>query len=849
MLRIAWQTLRRSRAAFVGAFVALLCGAAVLTASGVLLESGLRATVASERYAGATLVVGAQRSLRPPGGDVTTEVRLPEPVTLSEEVRAAIAKLPGVDSAVGDYRVAAAVRAPGSATRPAAVSGHGWGSAALTPLELVDGRAPESDSEVVLDAGTAAAAGLGVGDDVEITVRSVPSLYRVSGISSPAGGVAFPRTSPVYFTDREAGRLSGHAGHFDAVGVIAADGADPEALAEAVAHAADTPLTVREGADSGALEFADVGASRSLLVLVSSAFGGTALLVVVLVVGTTLGLSVDQRRREFAVLRTLGSTPGQILRLVASEALLVALVGGVLGSCAGFGLAEFARGLFVRLGALPADLPLAFSPLPVLASVALTALAAAAGGLAAAVRPAVAGPVEALRESASPPRDTPRWRRTVGLVFLVLGLSTAMVPVTVRGELGAAGTGSAALLLVVGVALLGPFLLRRLLAPAAALLRRSRVSGFLAAAATEAGLRRLNASVTPLALALGFTVTLVYSQSVVAATAQEQADRALVADLVVADTASGGLAPEVVDAVRSAPGVAAVTELVDTTVFVPYRVFDDVDLATCPARGLRGADPAATVDLEVVDGDLADLEGETFALERSSANLMGLRVGDEVEVWLGDGSERTLRLVAVYERGMGFAAVTVPLEVLDGHTAADAPTRLLVRSDGDPEETAAALGRLAEEYPTVSVTDRAQAAEASRTEAELAAWINLAGLAMIVAYLAIAVVNTLVMATAGRGREFALLRLVGLTRGQVMRVVWVEALLFVAVAVLLGTDVAVVPLGVLSLAFLGGPLHAGPPWVYLRAVAATAVLGLVSVLLPARLAMRAEPVEVIALRE
>src|SRR5690606_41226551 len=108
---------------------------------------------------------------------------------------------------------------------------------------------------------------------------------------------------------------------------------------------------------------------------------------------------------------------------------------------------------------------LASSSRPVLAWGALSALAAAAGGLAAAVRPAVAGPVEALRESASPPRDTPRWRRTVGLVFLVLGLSTAMVPVTVRGELGAAGTGSAALLLVVGVALLGPFLLRRLLAP------------------------------------------------------------------------------------------------------------------------------------------------------------------------------------------------------------------------------------------------------------------------------------------------------------------------------------------------------------------------------------------------
>ncbi|GLU49545.1 ABC transporter permease [Nocardiopsis ansamitocini] len=849
VLSIAWKTLRARKAAFVGAFVALLGGSAVLTASGVLLESGLRSSVAPERYAGASLVVAADQTLRLPGADFTVRERLPEPVTLDAGTAATIDALAGVDRAIGDYRVAVAVRSTGSTDAPAPASGHGWDSAGLAPYALTDGRAPESDGDVVLDAAVARNAGVGVGDSVDLVVRSAAAPYRVSGTAVPESGETFRRTGAVFFTEQEAGRLSGHAGRFDAVGVLAAPGSDIDALAGSIAEEVAEPVVVHEGSAASQVEFADVGASRGVLLLVAGSFGGMAMLIAMFVVATTLALSIDQRRREFAVLRAIGSTPWQIVRLVAAEALLLSLLGGIAGVVPGFLLAELLRGLFAGLGVVPPDLPMSMGPLPPLAAVLLIVVTAVAGGLVAAVRPARINPVEALRESAVPPADLPRWRRTAGLICLVLGGTAALTPLSVQGAIGAAGTGSAALLLVVAVALLGPVVLRGAVSVCAVPLRWSRVSGFLAAANSESGARRMSAAVTPLVLAIGFTVTMVYSQNVVAAAVQAQSQRAITADFVVADTGSGGVGEEAADAVRAVPGVARATAVATTTVFVPYSVFGDPDLAVYSARGVTSQGLAQTVDLGVVDGDLADLSGRAVALEDSGAGLLGASVGDDVEVRLGDGATETLRLVATYEHGMGFAEMTLPMEVVEGHLGA-APSHLLVRAqDGEASAVEARLAELVQRYPGLTVTDRGAFTAAAGAEAALVAWVNLVGLAMILAYIAIAVVNTLVMATAGRAREFALLRLIGMSRAQVVRTMRLEALLLVTLAALLGTAVAAVPLGVLSLAFLGTLLPAGSPLAYFGVLAVTALLGLVSVLVPVRLALRSRPVDAVGVRE
>src|SRR5919198_3755837 len=119
MLDHAKATIRHRKGPFVGMFVAVLCAAALVTALGVLFESGLRAGVPPQRYAGAPVVVGAQQSI-PVEEDLDQPYseRVPVPADLVDRVAA----VPGVAKAIGDVTVQVTIGG-----QP--VSGHAWSSA------------------------------------------------------------------------------------------------------------------------------------------------------------------------------------------------------------------------------------------------------------------------------------------------------------------------------------------------------------------------------------------------------------------------------------------------------------------------------------------------------------------------------------------------------------------------------------------------------------------------------------------------------------------------------------------------------------------------------------------------
>ena len=131
----------------------------------------------------------------------------------------------------------------------------------------------------------------------------------------------------------------------------------------------------------------------------------------------------------------------------------------------------------------------------------------------------------------------------------------------------------------------------------------------------------------------------------------------------------------------------------------------------------------------------------------------------------------------------------------------------------------------------------------------MTSWVNLTGLVVIVAFISITVVNNLVMATLERAREFALLRLIGTTGTQILRMLGYEALVITVFAIVLGSLIAAIPLTVLNLAFLGNPLPAASPWVYIGVIAAAAVLAFTSILTPATRILRQPSTSTIGVRE
>ena len=130
------------------------------------------------------------------------------------------------------------------------------------------------------------------------------------------------------------------------------------------------------------------------------AFAGIALFVGSFVIANTLSITIAQRTRELATLRTLGATRRQVLRTVLLEALVIGLLASVAGLLLGIGLAKGLNSLFKSFGI---DLPQASTVLATRTIVVSLAVGVAVT-LLAALRPALRAthvpPIAAVREGA-----------------------------------------------------------------------------------------------------------------------------------------------------------------------------------------------------------------------------------------------------------------------------------------------------------------------------------------------------------------------------------------------------------------------------------------------------------------
>ncbi|MDG9676473.1 FtsX-like permease family protein [Micromonospora sp. DH14] len=850
-LLLGWSTIKGRKGGFVGSFIAIAAGSAVITACGILLMSGLGTGVTPERYSGAAVVLGAQQSF---WLDESAEVRYSERVTLPVDKVAAVAAVPGVQSAIGDVNVEVGVltsdgdAVAGPDSFP--VFGHGWSAAALGPFRVRAGRAPAAPDEVVLDADLAARGEVSLDATVRLVVGSIPSSYRVVGITV-APGDSLDRQSAVFVTDDQVMKLSGRLDRVDAIGVLSAPGVTSEQLAERIT-AAVPGVVAHTGVGRGDVEFLDVGDARSLVVETAASFGGTMVLIVVFVVASTLALSVRQRRRELALLRAIGATPMQIHWMIGAEMTLVSSVGAVVGAVPGVALAFVMRGVFVLADAMPPDFQMRVGLLPVLASLVLCMTSARLAGWLVARRLANVSPVEAFGDAGVEPKRLGWIRLTIGVLLIPLGLLLTLGNVASPGDSAADTAGSAVLLFVVALGCLGPLLLRgAIVLFGSRLSRQSTASGFLAQANARANARRLSSATTPLAMGVTLAAVQVFGASTTIAGAQHQLEDGLRADHVLTASSGAGVSPEVTDAVRGVPGVAVATPVARMQVLLTFPSEDSTATKVFAAQGVAPERLSETMDLAVDQGDIAELRGEAVALSRVAAQTVRAKVGGTVELRLGDGTLVKPRVVAIYENGLGFGDVTLPNDLVVTHSTARVDTAVLIRSadETDPEALAGALRGAVARYPTVQVDDR-QTFLAAPGPGGSGDWaLNLLFQTVLLGYIAIAVVNTLVMATAARVREFAMLQLIGASRDQVRAMMNGEARLVVSSALLFGLLATIPPLIGISLGLTKSPVPSVSLTGLIAIVTLTIALSWGAIRMATRYALRPAPVDAIGVRE
>ncbi|WP_433160924.1 FtsX-like permease family protein [Kribbella sp. CA-247076] len=823
MMRLAVRTLRFRKGGFIATFVAVVFGTAIVMACGGLMETGIRSNVEPQRLAGAPIVVtGNQSHLRPGAEDATP---LPERVGVPAALLDKIRSVEGVSEAVGDFTFPAAT-VHGGSTTPA--EGHNWSSSVLTPLDLASGRAP-ADGQVVLTAP-----GAEVGDRVTLVVNGNATEFTVSGTAvGPAGHV--------YFSDQDAARIVDNPTRFAVVGVLVAPGTDVSPVKDRI-EALDPGIAVHTGIDRGLAEHPGGVSQREALIAIAGSFGGIAAMTMMFVVASTLALSAQHREREFALLRGIGTTPGQVRRMILGEAMLVSIPAVVLGVVPGVFLGRF---LFEQLsshGVASSVITFYQGWIPFAAGAGAAVLAAIGAALIAARRSARIRPVEALME-ASLQRKWFSWLRLIfGLLFLGGGLTLLIVTATVMtGPLAGATAGPSILCWAIGVALLGPFWTKTVLLlwrwPVQAL---TRVNGRLAILNVSARSVAMSAAVMPVMLAVGISTANLYMQTTQMHAASEAFTRDLRADAVLVSEA--GLSPALLSEVRNVPGVASASAFVRSTGVIDEPRNAPFDEEGAPVLGVDAQDSSGTAPVRLTAGSLTGLVGSTVALPEYVASKLDRGIGSEITMTLGDGTSVALKVVALFAAERGYESVILPASLVAAHTTDGLTKQILVRSESGAD-VRPALAALAAEHPGVQVADRDSLVAANAEDLQTQAWVNYLLVGMLIAYTAVSVVNTLVSTTLRRRREFALQRLTGSTRAQVLRMLTTESTLIWLTGITLGTLVALACLIPYTTTVSNSTFPTGPLWIYLTILGAAALLTFTSTLLPATTTLRHTPTQ------
>jgi len=848
MFRLATQMVGHRVAALIAVACAVLGGAALVTATGVLAESGLRSHLPAGRLSGASVVVAADQEFHPPGD---LPLALPERRRIPAQLVGELGQLPGVTTSVGDISFPAAlVDAHGRvvASSPSGdpqVSGHGWSSTKLLATGArVTGSAPTSSGEVAVDSATAAAAGIEPGDRVQVVVNSRPATaYRVSAVVNAPG-------TGVYFADKTAGEISGLAGlagrsgRVDLVGLRTAPGAEERVAAEVRTKLKGTGLLTVTGAERGDTAAPGAGASRSLLVLLAGSLSGIVLLITGFVMASALAVAIGGQRRDLALMRAVGATPQQIRRLAAAQSTVVAAVAVAPGVGLGYLLAGQFRGLLADRGVIPAELPLTFSPLPALAAVVLLLLAVQVSARCSAWRTSRMPATEAVAESRSEPRDPSRVRTRIGVAVMVVATVMSALPLFSRTVIGATATSLAGIIGAIGLALAGPALVRGI-GGAAARVTRSGASAptWLAMANLRAYALRNAGIVSTLAMAVVFVLTYTLTQTtVLAATAQDTSTGTL-AQLRLTAPGLGGLPGDTLAAVRKTAGVKAAAPVGTTTVVWQYQQFGDPAAESGSATVLT-PDAAGVLDLDVRDGSLSRLSGATVAVSSDAARTRSATVGHTVNLVLGDGTRVAAKVVAVYGRGLGFGSVALSHDLAAGHTTTAHDQSLLIRTDGSPQARQN-LTTLAAARPGLTLGPANSPSTGGLEDAPPEVWINLATIVVLLVYLLLSIANKLVAATAQRRVELGALRLNGTTPRQIRAMMRREAAMTAATALTTALLLSAIPLALLGQAFLGHPWPAGPVWLLPGLAATVTGIAFLTIELPTRQALRTSPADAI----
>ena len=723
-----------------------------------------------------------------------------------------------------------------------AFSVNSGGDQRFNPLTLLSGAWPVGSSEVVVDKTAASKVHVAVGETVGILPRGGQELrFRVSGIAEYGRSTTLGGATLAIFDLPTAQRLFHKQGQLDQIDLAAKRGASSGALLSQIRSALPPNTQVRTGQQQAEQSSSDTASSLSFIRYFLLAFAGIALFVGAFVIGNTLSITIAQRTREFATLRSMGAMRRQVLTVVIVEGFVTGLVASTIGLFLGLALA---KGLNLMFRALGADLPqtaFVFASRTVIVSLVLGTVVTVLASIRPAVRATRVPPIAAVREgSILPPSRFARFGPAVALSVCAVSLALAGY-----GSFGhGISTGPRLLLiaagllgLFIGIAMLAP----RVVRPLASVLgwpeaKLGGVAGKLARSNAMRNPGRTASTAAALMIGLALvTAVAVLAQglrsSLEGAVKDEfHADYALTSQDTVTPTS---IASELALAKSGIATVVAGVRAGDGRAFGKTIQVTGVDAGL--SKMLRLKWKAGT------DASLESLGAHGAIVPKAFAQSHHLSVGSPFRLETPGGRYLDLQVNAIFSPPTGgspLGSVTTSSATFDSVYTNPQNLYSFARVPGGV--TAANTQRLKavlSSFPNAKIQTEQQFVK--NLERGLNTFLNLLyvllGLSIIVSLFGI--VNTLVLTVFERTRELGMLRAVGMTRRQVRRMIRQESVVTALIGAALGIPIGI-GLAVLFDRAIGGVPFAVPWGTIAVFVVAAIIVGLVAAIIPARHASR-----------
>ena len=721
--------------------------------------------------------------------------------------------------------------------------------ARFNPMELAQGRWPAGTSEVVIDAASAENEGYRLGERIGVAVEGPVQEFEIVGIARFGSVDSLGEATFAVFDVPTAQALLEKPGELDEIFVAAQRGVSPEQLVRDIRAVLPASAEVQTGADSAREETGEVTQFTDIFRYFLLAFAGIALFVGAFVIFNTLSITVAQRTREFATLRTIGASRRQVLGSVIVEALAIGFISALVGLGLGIGLAYGLKALFAAFGADLPEAGMVIAPRTVVVSLLVGVVVTLLAGLVPAIRATRVPPIAAVKEGAEIPKSRLAFLApyaggvTILLAVALLGYSLFADDLpTVRRLLSLA---AGCLGLFVGVALLSS----RLVRPLAWLVgwparRMGGTPGKLALENAQRNPARTAATAAALMIGLAL-VTFV----TVLMTGLKASNRDAIEDQVTADylvTSQDGFSPfpaAAGDAVRRAPEAQLVTS-----------VRTELGKVAGSNRYVTGIEPGAIAQayrFEWQDGSngvLTTLGQDGAIVDDDFAREKDLVVGDVVPLLTGSGERAELEVKGIYEPPPFFpmlGSVSITKATFD--TLFERPRNLFTFvnvPDNPSEATTRSLTAALADFPDAKVQTRSEWIAAQDAEVETFLQILYVLLALSVLVSLFGMVNTLVLSVYERTRELGMLRAVGMTRRQARRMVRHESIITALIGAALGLPLGVFLAGLVTAALSQFDVQFSVPVGDLVIFTLVAVgAGILAAVLPARRASRLNVLE------